>query len=89
MIILCRKSKNSVKKLSSTIDGSRIQNKDINKNYKKYIIKNLEKDIVDSSHTPYIYSKGLALKENLIDPDKARYILDQSMLKLILIMFHV
>lgn len=43
--------------------------------YKKYVIKKLEKNVVDDLDINFVFSTGLDLKEGLIDPDKAKSIL--------------
>lgn len=43
--------------------------------YKKYVIRKLEKNVVDDLDINFVFSTGLDLKEGLIDPDKAKSIL--------------
>lgn len=61
----------------------------VDSKYKKYIIKKLEKNIVDNIDMNFIFSTGLDLKETLIDPEKADLVLKNGKViqKVVLFMF--
>jgi hypothetical protein len=51
---------------------------EIDSKYKQYIIKQLEKNVVDNVDMNFIFSTGLDLKDTLIDPNKAELVLNSG-----------
>lgn len=57
---------------------TKIADSEVDSKYKKYIVKRLEKNVIDNLDMNFIFSTGLDLKDTLIDPKKARVILEHG-----------
>ena len=58
--------------------SEKMASSEVNSKYKNHIIRKLEKNVVDDVGLNFVFSTGLALKDQLIDPQKAKAIFEHG-----------
>jgi len=66
------------KRASTLSDGRYLASSKIDSKYKRYIIKEIGKNVVDDIDMNFIFATGLDLKDGLLDQKKAQAILDMG-----------